>query len=182
MKRILISCLPVVVLLWASTSQAQILGPQPRGQQGPKSDTPTGPAEAAPEEEKPEMPPMPPWPGQETKKVNFFNLKGYFRFRADMFNNLNLGMGDSAGGTYKAPFYVPLSEHANSKNSCAARVGKAPPGGEAVIEIEPIKNTCINATGSSGGGHSDTKIAGAAWGWGGHLRLFRRSLRPQHPV
>ena len=131
MKRILISCLPVVVLLWASTSQAQILGPQPRGQQGPKSDTPTGPAEAAPEEEKPELPPMPPWPGQETKKVNFFNLKGYFRFRADMFNNLNLGMGDSAGGTYKAPFYVPLSEHANSKNSCAARVGKAPPGGEA---------------------------------------------------
>ena len=130
MKRILVTwCLPALVVLWASYSHAQILGPQPRGQQGPKSETPVGPAEAAPEEEKPELPPMPPWPGQETKKVNFFSLKGYFRFRGNMYNNLNLGMYDSVGGIYKAPFYVPLSEHPNSKFNCKARVTKAPPGG-----------------------------------------------------
>ena len=132
MKRLLITwCLPVLAVLWASYSQAQILGPQPRGQQGNKTDTPAGPAEAAPEAEKPELPPMPPWPGQETKKVNFFDLKGYFRFRADMFNNLNLGMGNAIESGHKAPFYVPLSEHSNSNFSCAARANKAPPGGDA---------------------------------------------------
>ena len=129
MTRIVCWSLPALILLWASGAAAQVLNPSPRGgAPGTKTETPVGPAEAAPEEEKPELPPLPPWPGQETKKVNFFQLKGYFRFRANMYNNLNLGMGDTKTG-YKAPFWRPLSENASSKVSCGARATKAPPDG-----------------------------------------------------
>lgn len=130
-------------LLWGTAALAQGLTPRPggMGQTPPKGDTPSGPAEAAEEEkeERPELPPLPPWPGQETKQLQLFQLNGYFRFRTDVFHNLNLGMFD--GGTWngvplKAPFYTPVSEARDalgnpiSSLSCKARKTVPVPGGD----------------------------------------------------
>jgi uncharacterized protein (TIGR04551 family) len=126
-------CLALTVLLGVGPARAQLTpGPGPgMGRQPPKkTESKEGPAEAAPEEkdeDQPELPPLPPWPGQETKKLQLFQLGGYFRFRVDMFHNLNLGMLDQAG--LKAPFFTPISEDPASGASCAGRKGKPTPGG-----------------------------------------------------
>lgn len=100
------------LLLFCTTALAQGLAPRPggMGQAPTKTDTKTGPAEAAEEdkEDQPDLPPLPPWPGQETKRLQLFQLKGYFRFRYDMFHNLNLGM--YGGGGFVAPFHTPVAE------------------------------------------------------------------------
>ena len=125
--------LSLLTMLWGASAQGQGLTPRPgMGRTPAQTETPKGPAEAAEEEkeEQPDLPPLPAWPGQETKKLQLFQLRGYFRFRADMFHNMNLGMYD--GGGLRAPFYTPVSEaRVNTPNgitkdpisglSCAAR-------------------------------------------------------------
>ena len=116
---------------------AQGLGPRPGGfgpggggAQPTQPDKPAGPAEAAPEAEdsdEPELPPMPGWPGQQTRKLQFFELNGYLRFRADMLHNFNLGQPEF--DNLKAPFYVPLSESPGSSQRCDDRRQNAVPGG-----------------------------------------------------
>lgn len=125
--------LMLALCCWVSPALGQGLSPRPGaglGQQPQKTETKTGPAEAAPEKEDiedlPELPPTPIWPGQEAKKAQFFELHGYFRFRGDLFVNGNLGQPDSAN--LRAPFYTPLSESSNL--SCANRVGKPMPSGD----------------------------------------------------
>jgi uncharacterized protein (TIGR04551 family) len=130
--------LTLTLMLCGAPARAQGLTPRPgMGRTPTKTETPSGPAEAAEEEkeDQPDLPPLPPWPGQETKRLQLFELAGYFRFRTDMFHNLNLGMFD--GGGYRAPFYTPVSEARNlvsgdsiSSLSCKARKSKAVPGGD----------------------------------------------------
>jgi uncharacterized protein (TIGR04551 family) len=108
---------------------AQGFGPRPgpgMGQQEKKGGEKEGPAEAAPDEQEgePELPPLPAWPGQETRKLQFFQMRGYFRFRWNMHHNLNLGITGSG-----APYYTPVSEDPSSSLSCAKRVSKPIPGG-----------------------------------------------------
>jgi uncharacterized protein (TIGR04551 family) len=136
MKHLLRLSLVLLISLWSAAVLAQGMTPRPGGGMGrqptPKSDKPAGPAEAAPEEEEvvdqPDLPPLPPWPGQEAKKLQLFQLKGYFRFRSDMFHNANLGLFDPTG-TFRHPYYTPLSEDPASAASCAKRYNKATPGG-----------------------------------------------------
>ena len=136
MKHLLRLSLVLLISLWSVAVLAQGMTPRPGGGMGrqptPKSDKPAGPAEAAPEEEKvedqPDLPPLPPWPGQEAKKLQLFQLKGYFRFRSDMFHNGNLGLFDPSG-KLQHPYYTPLSEHPNSGASCAKRYNTKTPGG-----------------------------------------------------
>jgi len=110
--------------IWGGDVSAQGLAPtRPGGSTLPKprETTPEGPAEAAPEAEyedvEPELPPLPPWPGQQRKKLQFFEIGG----------DHNLGQRDleiNKGGqirTIRAPFWRPLSENSNSNVSCAAR-------------------------------------------------------------
>ncbi|MFH1129924.1 MAG: TIGR04551 family protein [Pseudomonadota bacterium] len=132
MKRLFGWCaLSAWLLVWNPVVQAQGLTPQSgpgMGQQPPKEDKPAGPAEAAPEKDEEEVPDLPPiqfWPGQEKKKAQFFELHGYFRFRTDIFFNLNLGQPDSL--TLRAPFRIPLSEQSNLR--CQDRVGTKHPDG-----------------------------------------------------
>lgn len=98
-------------------------------------DKPAGPAEAAPQAEaEPELPPLPQWPGKTAKKLQFFQLSGYFRFRGDMMHNLNLGQPDLPG--LRAPYYTPLSENAAAQLSCAKRRTKNVPGSNIDREID----------------------------------------------
>ena len=99
-------------------------GPQPTQQ----PDKPAGPAEAAPEEEEvePDLPPLPAWPGLERKKVQFFELHGYFRMRADLQSAHSLGWPDRVSAfppriRFPAPFPYPVSENPASENNCAGR-------------------------------------------------------------
>jgi uncharacterized protein (TIGR04551 family) len=113
MKRLLPWWLVIVGAGWTPAAQAQGMGPgtSPNmGQEGKTSEKPAGPAEAAPEEKEgePEIPPLPAWPGQESKKLQLFQMRGYFRFRWNMHHKLNLGLEDVGG--LKAPFYTPISE------------------------------------------------------------------------
>jgi len=122
---------------WPSVALAQGLAPRPggMGQTPPKSETPSGPAEAAEEtkdETQPDLPPFPPWPGEGKKQLQLFQLRGYFRMRGDMFHNANLGMYDGKG--FKAPFYTAVSEgldlHGNpSPLNCQSRKTTAVAGG-----------------------------------------------------
>jgi len=134
--RVLVLLLCQVV--WVQSVLAQGLTPRPggMGQTPPKTDTPSGPAEAAEETkgDQPDLPPLPPWPGQETKQLQLFQLRGYFRLRADLFHNGNLGMFDGRG--FKAPFYTPVSEARNNTGlpvnpsmSCTGREKLAVAGG-----------------------------------------------------
>jgi uncharacterized protein (TIGR04551 family) len=133
MKHLLPWCLLIVGLSWAGFAHAQGFG-RPGGGMGPsgggqqKSEK-EGVAEAAPEEKEgePEMPPLPAWPGQETKKLQIFQAKGYFRFRWYMHHNLTLGMTNTNGLT--APYYNPISEDPASVMSCSQRQKKTVPGG-----------------------------------------------------
>lgn len=109
-------------------------GMQPGGAPGPTrapgEEKEEGPAEAAPEGkgESPALQPLPAWPQQREKSLQFFQLNGYMRFRAYLFNNLNLGYYEGASGP-RSPFFIPFSEvgstgQANQMNpapSCAAR-------------------------------------------------------------
>lgn len=132
-SRLLFWC-SLIALSAPSIASAQGLNPgrpgggMPGGQKKAPS-KPAGPAEAAKKtnDGEPDLPPLPKWPGQEHKKLQFFQLEGYFRFRADMMHNLNLGQIDTQ--TVKAPYFLPISENARSTQSCASRVGTAPPGG-----------------------------------------------------
>ena len=134
--RRLILTLCTLGLLWPAAVSAQMMNPggqRPGGGLGnqPKKDKPAGPAEAAPEaeeEEEAELPALPPWPGQETKKLQLFQMKGYLRLRIDIFENGNLGM-DTAGGL-AAPFYQPISENNKSTLSCADRAKMKTLGGD----------------------------------------------------
>jgi uncharacterized protein (TIGR04551 family) len=140
MKHLLRLSVLLACTLWSVAVLAQGMTPRPGGGMGgrqptPKSDKPAGPAEAAPEEEKaedqPDLPPLPPWPGQEAKKLQLFQLKGYFRFRSDMFHNGNLGLFDPSTGPSRKqhPFYTPLSEDPASGASCGKRYNTTTPGG-----------------------------------------------------
>lgn len=125
MKHLLGTCLLVLLALAPARLQAQGLTPRPgpgmRGPQKKPTESPEGPAEAAPEgtQDEPELPALPPWPGQETKKLQLFQLEGYFRFRYDMFHKLSLGQVDEGGA--RAPFYTPISENSSSGLGCDAR-------------------------------------------------------------
>lgn len=133
MRRLtLCSLLLCTALIWPAMASGQMLSPnRPRpGGPPPKADTPAGPAEAAPEgegEDEPELPTLPAWPGEKSKELQIFQLKGYFRFRADLFHNGNLSQ-DSVGG-YRAPFYTPISEDPKSNVNCAARATSDLPDG-----------------------------------------------------
>ena len=126
MLRRLILTLCTLCLLWPMAAAAQMMNPggqRPgQGLGAPKKDKPEGPAEAAPEaeeEEEAELPALPPWPGQETKELQLFQMKGYLRLRIDMFHNGN--MGQTNDGQYKAPFYIPISENSKSTMKCSDR-------------------------------------------------------------
>jgi len=95
--------------------------------QGPSSfdSKDEGPAEAAPTDassSKPDqvvvpetteealtVPELPPWPQSQSKRVELFDIDGYFRFRSDWFHRNNLAQ-DSAGGQFPAPFYQRLAQ------------------------------------------------------------------------
>jgi uncharacterized protein (TIGR04551 family) len=104
-----------------------------------KKETPAGPAEAAPEEKEgePELPPLPAWPGQETRKLQFLQLTGYYRFRWNMHHKVNLGLHGP-----DAPFYSPVSEDPSSTLSCSARSKKDVPGdGSRGLDSSCVGNT-----------------------------------------
>jgi uncharacterized protein (TIGR04551 family) len=113
----------LAISLWAPEAQTQGFGASPRpGPSMKQEDTKTGPAEAAPEDAnalEPELPPLPEWPGEKRKKLQFFEMSGYLRFRADMQHNHNLGQFNL--GKTRAPFWVPISENDNSDNQCSIR-------------------------------------------------------------
>lgn len=119
----LLLCLAVAVV-WPATTGAQGFGPRPGSGMGggqEKKEEKTGPAEAAPEEKEgePEIPPLPAWPGQETRKLQFLQLEGYFRFRWNMHHGLAMGALNAGGWPYTS--YNPISEAAGSTSSCAQR-------------------------------------------------------------
>lgn len=118
-------------------AQAQGFAPRPGGSPTPRANSTTekkGPAEAAPEDDsdaaEANLPALPSWPGIKEKKLLFFEMHGYFRFRTDMMNNLNLGQRDVAleSGIVRSPYWVPLVENSEKLN-CAARISKSVPGG-----------------------------------------------------
>jgi uncharacterized protein (TIGR04551 family) len=127
-----------LLILTSTTSLALAQGfsPRPRpgaGQRPATSNKKTGPAEQAPEKADQgdaDLPPLPEWPGQKQRKLVHFTLEGYFRFRADIMNNLNLGQRDISIGntTTRAPYWVPIVERSGELN-CAKRANKAVPGG-----------------------------------------------------
>ena len=98
----------------------------------PSSEKEDGPGEASPEEkgENPALQPLPAWPQQKEKSLQFFQLNGYIRFRAYLFNNFNLGVFPQNGGGPTSQFHVPISEFGsngqangvgNGSSSCASR-------------------------------------------------------------
>lgn len=128
--RLLLGGLAVLLstVFFVPGAATQGMMPQPRGGMGapdPKSETKEGPAEAAPEEEaaEEELPPLPAWPTAVKKRIEFFELDGYFRLRADLRHNLNLSQNDirvgTAAATY-APYWGPLAERSET-NRCAVR-------------------------------------------------------------
>lgn len=128
--RLLLGGLAVLLgtVCWIPGAATQGMMPQPRGGMGapdPKTETKDGPAEAAPAEEaaEEELPPLPAWPNVVKKRIEFFELDGYFRVRADLRHNLNLSQGDirvgTAAATY-APYWMPLAERSET-NRCALR-------------------------------------------------------------
>jgi uncharacterized protein (TIGR04551 family) len=122
--RLLLAPCLVLAGLWSAPAQAQGFGARPPGGMGgghEKKDTPAGPAEAAPEEKEgePEIPPLPAWPGQETRKLQFLQLRGYFRLRWNMDHNLSNGLLNGSSVPYSG--YNPVSEDAASTMACAAR-------------------------------------------------------------
>jgi uncharacterized protein (TIGR04551 family) len=135
LRLLLASSVLVLVGLGSTPALAQGFGARPGGMgpggmgrgPEPKKDTPQGPAEAAPEEKEgePEIPPLPAWPGQETRKLQFFQMRGYFRFRWNMHHNLSNGLLSASGATdpYAPPYssYNPVSEDVNSSMRCADR-------------------------------------------------------------
>jgi len=115
----------------AQNARAQ-MGPGAGGSPpSPSSEKEDGPGEAAPEEkgENPALQPLPAWPQQKEKSLQFFQLNGYIRFRAYLFNNFNLGIYPQASGP-TSQFHVPVSEFGsngmatgatNGASSCATR-------------------------------------------------------------
>ena len=136
LRLLLASGLLMAVGLWSDPVLAQGFGARPGGMgpggmgraPEPKKETPQGPAEAAPEEKEgePEIPPLPAWPGQETRKLQFLQMRGYFRFRWNMHHNLSNGLVGT-GAPYSS--YNPVSEYdpstatgkTNSPMSCENR-------------------------------------------------------------
>lgn len=128
---------PIVsLLLTANLAKAQFgpggmqPGGTPQPSRPPGGDKEEGPAEAAPTDkgESPALQPLPAWPQQKEKSLQFFQLNGYIRFRAYLFNNLNLGFFEGPTGQ-RSPFHIPYSEVGstgqsggmNPPSSCAAR-------------------------------------------------------------
>jgi uncharacterized protein (TIGR04551 family) len=136
LRLLLVSTVLVLVGLGSSPALAQGFGARPGGMgpggmgrgPEPKKETPQGPAEAAPEEKEgePEIPALPAWPGQETRKLQFLQMHGYFRFRWNMHHNLSNGLV-GLGAPYSS--YNPVSEYdpsvstgkTNSPMSCENR-------------------------------------------------------------
>ncbi|HEY6475509.1 MAG TPA: hypothetical protein VI456_02945, partial [Polyangia bacterium] len=94
-------------------------GMQPPPSQGPGADKEEGPAEAAPEENRPvDLEPLTSYPEQSKRKMQIFELSGYLRLRDDYMHDFFLGLGYSnipsgstAPGTMAyglPPFPVPL--------------------------------------------------------------------------
>jgi len=121
----------VFVLFWASDGAAQGFGGQ-GGPMMPRTQGPSrfdnkeeGPAEAAPQDKKtsqgktvvaPEttqealtVPELPPWPQSQSKRLELFDIDGYFRFRSDWFHRNNLAQNNVAG-SFPAPFYQRLAQ------------------------------------------------------------------------
>ncbi len=103
-----------VALLFAGQSARAQMGqsPMPQPTPGPAgTEKPKGPAEKAPTKPGmlPTTPVLPP-PKTKKKRLELFEIDGYFRFRTDWFKNFNLGFNDDStlGG---APFPEALGCH-----------------------------------------------------------------------
>jgi len=84
-------------LVLAASARAQYAPPP--GQMGEQQrDVPEGPAEQEEQEgeEKPELPPLRLWPGQDSRRLQFLQTQGYYRFRIDRFYKLHLGLEPTA--------------------------------------------------------------------------------------
>lgn len=138
MMRLIGWCLALALLALPTMAAGQGFAPRPRpggaaGQKG--ADKPAGPAEAAPEtddEDGADLPPLPSWPTKGRKRLVQVEWRGYFRARADLMHNFNMGLRDVTVGnsnpTTYAPYWLPIAERSDDL-SCAARVGKPVPGG-----------------------------------------------------
>lgn len=137
----LVACFVVTCcasLAWSDPARAQLgpgggMGPGGGGAPPKTDEKEEGPAEAAPEGEKgaesPALQPLPAWPQQKEKSLQFFQLNGYIRFRAYLFNNFNLGFFPGPIGPQNGIPYIPASEYGsngmanggNAAASCASR-------------------------------------------------------------
>ncbi|MBI4512089.1 MAG: TIGR04551 family protein [Deltaproteobacteria bacterium] len=108
------------------------------GTMGEEEAKPEGVAEQAPKEkgQLPTTPVLPPWPGESRKRLQLFELDGYFRFRTDWFKNLHLGFHQS--GDESPPFREPLScldtATDDVKSFCSKNIGSA----NMRLRLEPI--------------------------------------------
>ncbi|MBW2733784.1 MAG: hypothetical protein JRH20_15455, partial [Deltaproteobacteria bacterium] len=139
MMRLFGWCFALALLTLPTIAAAQGFAPRPRaggGAAGSKGvDKPAGPAEAAPEKDDSDgadLPPLPSWPTSGRKRLVHVEWRGYFRARADLMHNFNLGLRDVTVGnnnaTTYAPYWLPIAERSD-KLGCAARVTKPVPGG-----------------------------------------------------
>jgi uncharacterized protein (TIGR04551 family) len=96
--------------LWPALALGQVMPGQPRPGGGLPppggEEKEEGPAEQAPEEPEKEqsLQPLPGFTAQRQKRLQFFELSGYSRFRTEFWHNLALGFRDNGQGT---PFQVP---------------------------------------------------------------------------
>jgi uncharacterized protein (TIGR04551 family) len=132
----LVAALALVAGLAAARPAAAQFGPGFQPGRGapppPASDQKEGPAEAAPKDkgQATAFQPLGDWPEQRERRLFFFQLNGYARFRAYLFNNFNLGYFPPADQTNPAvpglSFPVPFSEYGDGSNaaSCASRQGE----------------------------------------------------------
>ncbi|PID38011.1 MAG: hypothetical protein CSA65_04495 [Proteobacteria bacterium] len=132
----------------ADDAQGQGFAPRPRPGPRPSAQKPEkkGPAEASPEGKdsaEADLPALPSWPGAQKKKLLFFQLDGYFRFRSDLMHNFNLGQTTLVDRGVRAPYWVPLVE-SSSTLKCSKRVGlSVPGGGERGIEADDCPDNTL---------------------------------------
>jgi uncharacterized protein (TIGR04551 family) len=140
-RRVLVVCSSLAGALLAAPAVAQVpTGTMPPGPtQEPDEPKPEGVAEQAPKTPGalPTTPVLPP-PKSKRKKLQMFELGGYFRFRTDWFKQFDLGFNDdpAQGG---APFRNPLGCHASApgaSGACEDRLKSA----NMRLRLEPVVN------------------------------------------